>query len=205
MKLLVASGNAKKLCELDQVLQDLDIRGVELLSLSDVDAYPEPRETGLSFAENALIKARAGARATGFACVADDSGLSVDALGGMPGVLSARWSGAHGDDEANNRLLLAQMEDIEQRAAAFVSCCALVVPGLEVGSGALREFTAEGRWEGQLLRAPRGENGFGYDPLFAPADADGRSSAELTAEEKNARSHRGQALRLLAPHIAALL
>lgn len=232
MKLLVASGNAKKLRELDQVLQDLDIRGVELLSLSDVDAYPEPRETGLSFAENALIKARAGARATGFACVADDSGLSVDALGGMPGVLSARWSGAHGDDEANNRLLLAQMEDIEQRAAAFVSCCALVVPGsgagaaagagvgagagagveaeAEAGAGAgaaeeLREFTAEGRWEGQLLYTPRGENGFGYDPLFAPNDADGRSSAELTAEEKNARSHRGQALRLLAPHIAALL
>ena len=206
MKLLVASGNAKKLRELDQVLQDLDIRGVELLSLSDVDAYPEPRETGLSFAENALIKARAGARATGFACVADDSGLSVDALGGMPGVLSARWSGAHGDDEANNRLLLAQMEDIEQRAAAFVSCCALVVPGSGAGAAEeLREFTAEGRWEGQLLYTPRGENGFGYDPLFAPNDADGRSSAELTAEEKNARSHRGQALRLLAPHIAALL
>ena len=206
MKLLVASGNAKKLRELDQVLQDLDIRGVELLSLSDVDAYPEPRETGLSFAENALIKARAGARATGYACVADDSGLSVDALGGMPGVLSARWSGAHGDDEANNRLLLAQMEDIEQRAAAFVSCCALVVPGSGAGAAEeLREFTAEGRWEGQLLYTPRGENGFGYDPLFAPNDADGRSSAELTAEEKNARSHRGQALRLLAPHIAALL
>lgn len=210
MKLLVASGNAKKLRELDQVLQDLDIRGVELLSLSDVDAYPEPRETGLTFAENALIKARAGARATGYACVADDSGLSVDALGGMPGVLSARWSGVHGDDEANNRLLLAQMEDIEQRAAAFVSCCALVVPGSGAGADAgaaeeLREFTAEGRWEGQLLYTPRGENGFGYDPLFAPNDADGRSSAELTAEEKNARSHRGQALRLLAPHIAALL
>ena len=206
MKLLVASGNAKKLRELDQVLQDLDIRGVELLSLADVDAYPEPRETGLTFAENALIKARAGARATGYACVADDSGLSVDALGGMPGVLSARWSGAHGDDEANNRLLLAQMEDIEQRAAAFVSCCALVVPGSGAGAAEeLREFTAEGRWEGQLLYTPRGENGFGYDPLFAPNDADGRSSAELTAEEKNARSHRGQALRLLAPHIAALL
>lgn len=210
MKLLVASGNAKKLRELDQVLQDLDIRGVELLSLSDVTAYPEPRETGLTFAENALIKARAGARATGYACVADDSGLSVDALGGMPGVLSARWSGAHGDDEANNRLLLAQMEDIEQRGAAFVSCCALVVPGSGAGAAAgaaeeLREFTAEGRWEGQLLYTPRGENGFGYDPLFAPNDADGRSSAELTAEEKNARSHRGQALRLLAPHIAALL
>lgn len=198
MKLLVASGNPKKLRELDQVLADLGIQGVELVSLADVPAYPEPRETGLTFAENALIKARAGAKASGLACVADDSGLSVDALRGMPGVLSARWSGNHGDDEANNRLLLAQMEDIDKRAAAFVSCCALVVPGGE-------ECTSEGRWEGELLRAPRGENGFGYDPLFAPSDCDGRSSAELTAEEKNARSHRGQALRALAPRIAALL
>ena len=115
----------------------------------------------------------------------------------MPGILSARWSGNHGDDQANNALLLAQMADINERAAAFVSCCALATPdGLE--------FTAEGRWEGELLREPRGENGFGYDPLFAPADADGRSSAELSADEKNARSHRGKALRALAPHIATL-
>lgn len=198
MKLLVASGNPKKLRELDQVLADLGIAGVELVSLADVPAYPEPRETGLTFAENAMLKARAGTEATGLACVADDSGLSVDALHGMPGVLSARWSGVHGDDEGNNRLLLAQMADIDQRSAAFVSCCALAVPGGEA-------FTAEGRWEGQLLRTPRGENGFGYDPLFAPNDAGGRSAAELTADEKNARSHRGQALRALAPRIAALM
>lgn len=199
VRVLVASGNAKKLVELETVLSELGISGVELVSLRDVDAYPEPAETGLTFAENALIKARAGAAATGLPCVADDSGLAVEALNGMPGVLSARWSGGHGDDQANNDLLLAQLIDIpdEHRGAAFVSCCALVVPG---GS----EVTAEGRWEGTLLRAPRGTNGFGYDPIFQPADAGGRSSAELTAEEKNARSHRGKALRELAPRIAAL-
>lgn len=199
VRVLVASGNAKKLVELETVLSELGISGVELVSLRDVDAYPEPAETGLTFAENALIKARAGAAATGLPCVADDSGLAVEALNGMPGVLSARWSGGHGDDQANKDLLLAQLINIpdEHRGAAFVSCCALVVPG---GS----EVTAEGRWEGTLLRAPRGTNGFGYDPIFQPADAGGRSSAELTAEEKNARSHRGKALRELAPRIAAL-
>lgn len=197
MKMLVASGNPKKLRELEQVLKQQEIGGIELVSLADVPSYPEPAETGLTFAENALIKARAGVAATGLACVADDSGLTVEALNGMPGILSARWSGAHGDDEANNRLLLNQMADIDHRAAAFVSCCALVTPAGE-------ETTVEGRWEGELLRQPRGEHGFGYDPIFAPADAPGQSSAELSAEAKNARSHRGQALRALAPAIAAL-
>ena len=121
----------------------------------------------------------------------------------MPGVLSARWSGHAGQhgaedtDTANNNLLLAQMADIAQRDAAFVSCCALVTPQGE-------EFTTEGRWEGSLLEAPKGEHGFGYDPIFQPADTPGRSSAQLSPEEKNARSHRGTALRALAPHIAAL-
>ncbi|WP_018296206.1 RdgB/HAM1 family non-canonical purine NTP pyrophosphatase [Corynebacterium lubricantis] len=195
--ILVASGNAKKLRELETVLQESSISDVVLHSLKDVAAYPEPAETGLTFEENALIKARAGAQATGMACIADDSGLAVAALNGMPGVLSARWSGTHGDDQANNDLLLAQMTDIALRDAAFVSCCALVVPGGE-------EHTAEGRWEGTLLTQPRGENGFGYDPLFEPVDAPGRSSAELTPDEKNARSHRGQALRELAQWIAVL-
>lgn len=197
VRVLVASNNPKKLRELEQVLADLGIGGIELVSLRDVTPYPEPVEDGLTFEDNALIKARAGAAKTGLACVADDSGLSVAALNGMPGVLSARWSGAHGDDEANNRLLLAQMSDIALRDAAFVSCCALVTPTGD-------EFTATGRWEGTLLRAPRGENGFGYDPLFEPADAPGRSSAELSPEEKNRRSHRGAALRELAPHLARL-
>ena len=197
VKVLVASRNQGKVRELEQVLRELNIEGVELVSLHDAPSYPDPVEDGLTFVDNALLKARAGAKATGLPCVADDSGLTVKALNGMPGILSARWSGNHGDDQANNDLLLAQMTDINERAAAFVSCCALASPdGLE--------FTAEGRWEGELLREPRGENGFGYDPLFAPADADGRSSADLSADEKNARSHRGKALRELAKHIATL-
>lgn len=197
VKVLVASRNQGKVRELEQVLRELNIEGVELVSLHDAPPYPDPVEDGLTFAENALLKARAGAKATGLPCVADDSGLTVKALNGMPGILSARWSGTHGDDQANNDLLLAQMADINDRRAAFVSCCVLATPGGE-------EYTAEGRWEGELLREPRGENGFGYDPLFQPADADGRSSAELSAEEKNARSHRGKALRALAPHLSAL-
>lgn len=199
LKVLVASGNAKKLAELEAVLAELGIEGIELVSLKDISAYPEPVENGLTFAENALIKAREGARQSGLACVADDSGLAVDALNGMPGILSARWCGRHGDDPANNDLLLAQTTDIEDehRGAAFVSCCALVTPDGQ-------EFTAEGRWKGTLLRAPQGEGGFGYDPIFAPADAPGKSAAQLTPEEKNTRSHRGRALRELAPRIAEL-
>lgn len=199
LKVLVASGNAKKLKELETVLSELGVSGIELVSLKDVPSYDEPVENGLTFAENALIKAREGAQQTGLVCVADDSGLAVDALNGMPGILSARWCGRHGDDDANNELLLAQTSDIddEHRGAAFVSCCALVTPDGE-------EFNAEGRWEGTLLREPRGEGGFGYDPLFAPADASGRSAAQLTPEEKNSRSHRGKALRELAPRIAEL-
>lgn len=200
VKVLVASGNAKKLVELQTVLNELGVEGVELVSLNDIPAYPEPVENGLTFAENALIKAREGAKQSGLACVADDSGLAVDALNGMPGILSARWCGRHGDDQANNELLLAQTGDIddEHRGAAFVSCCALVTPDGE-------EFTAEGRWEGSLLRELHGEGGFGYDPIFAPADAPGKSAAQLTPEEKNARSHRGKALRELAPRIAELV
>lgn len=199
VKVLVASGNAKKLAELEAVLAELGVEGIELVSLKDISAYPEPVENGLTFAENALIKAREGARQSGLACVADDSGLAVDALNGMPGILSARWCGRHGDDPANNDLLLAQTTDIEDehRGAAFVSCCALVTPDGQ-------EFTAEGRWKGTLLRAPQGEGGFGYDPIFAPADAPGKSAAQLTPEEKNTRSHRGRALRELAPRIAEL-
>ncbi|WKD57120.1 Non-canonical purine NTP pyrophosphatase [Corynebacterium capitovis DSM 44611] len=194
---LVASNNAKKLHELDVILGELGINGVELVSSREVEAYPEPVEDGLTFEDNALIKARAGVAHTGLPCVADDSGLAVTALNGMPGILSARWSGKHGDDRANYQILLAQMKDIALRDAAFVSCCALVTPEGE-------EFTATGRWEGTLLPAPRGEGGFGYDPVFQPADTPGRSAAELSSEEKNARSHRGAALRELAPHIATL-
>lgn len=200
VKVLVASGNAKKLAELDRILQRAGVAGIELVSLRDVPAYEEPVENGRTFADNALIKARAGVAATGLPTVADDSGLSVEELGGMPGVLSARWAGRHGDDAANNALLLAQMEDVpdERRGAAFRSVCALVLP-----DG--REFVSAGAWEGTLLRAPRGEGGFGYDPLFLPADGGGRSSAELTPEEKDARSHRGKALAGLVGELAALV
>ncbi|GAB3078397.1 non-canonical purine NTP pyrophosphatase [Corynebacterium aquatimens] len=200
--LLVASGNPKKLKELEQVLHAAGVDGIDLVSMRDVDAYDEPVEDGLTFADNALIKARAGVAATGYACVADDSGLCVDVLGGMPGIFSARWSGNHGDDAANNALLLAQLKDIDDphRTCAFTSCCALVTPsGLE--------YTSTGRWEGTLLREPVGDNGFGYDPIFAPAGATDPiiSAAHLSPEEKNAASHRGKALTGLVPHIAALV
>lgn len=149
MKLLVASNNAKKLGELQRILDQAGIANVELLALADVPSYPEPVEDGRTFTENALIKARAGVANTGLITLADDSGLEVEALNGMPGVLSARWAGKHGNDQANNDLLLAQIADIpeERRGAAFVSVCAIVTP-----DG--REFVEEGRWHGTLLREP---------------------------------------------------
>lgn len=204
MKLLLASNNAKKLKELQRILDQAGLDSVELLALSQVEAYEEPIEDGRTFTDNALIKARAGVAHTGLATIADDSGIAVEELNGMPGVLSARWSGAHGNDQANNDLLLAQMEHVpdRRRGAAFVSVCALVLPDGQ-------EFVQEGRWEGELLRGPKGENGFGYDPLFVPAEetligGQGRSSAELSAEEKDALSHRGKALRALVEKIAEL-
>lgn len=198
MKLLVASNNKKKLGELERILSASGLSGVELLPLSAVEPYDEPVEDGRTFADNAVIKARAGAAATGLACVADDSGLSVDELNGMPGPLSARWSGGHGDDESNNRLLLGQMAHVPaaRRGAAFVSVCALVTPDGQ-------EYVVEGRLPGTLLEAPRGDNGFGYDPLFMPAGED-RSAAQMSPEEKNAVSHRGRALAQLVPVIAQL-
>ena len=198
---LVASRNAKKLAELRRVLDGAGITGVDVIGLDAVAEYPEEPETGATFEDNALIKAVAGARATGMTCLADDSGLSVDALNGMPGVLSARWSGRHGDDRANNDLLLAQIGDVpdDRRGAAFVSACALVTPSGE-------QTVVRGEWRGTLLRAPRGDNGFGYDPLFVPDDdvAAGRSSAELSAAEKDSLSHRGKALAQLVPVLRSL-
>ncbi|QGU05413.1 RdgB/HAM1 family non-canonical purine NTP pyrophosphatase [Corynebacterium comes] len=201
MKILVASNNAKKLGELERILRAAEVAGVELIPLDQAPTYREPVEDGRTFADNALIKARAGARETGLVCIADDSGLAVEELNGMPGVLSARWAGRHGDDEANNALLLGQMAHVpeDRRACAFVSVCALVTPAGE-------EHLAEGRWEGTLLREPTGDNGFGYDPLFLPSDeiAAGRSSAQLTPEEKNSLSHRGKALAQLVEVIRRL-
>lgn len=198
VRLLVASRNAKKLAELRRVLDAEGIVGIEPIGLDEVPDFPEEPEDGATFAENALTKARSGARATGVPCLADDSGLAVDALNGMPGVLSARWAGRHGDDTANNALLLAQLTDVPdaRRGAAFVSACALVVPG----GG---ETVEEGRWSGSVLREPRGKGGFGYDPLFLPEGSD-RAAAELTPAEKDGASHRGRALRALAPALRAL-
>ncbi len=168
-----------------------------MLGLDDVPAYDEIPESGATFADNALIKAREGFAHTGLPTVADDSGLSVDALNGMPGVLSARWSGRHGDDRANLELVLAQLSDTpdERLGAAFVCAVALV--------SARGETVVDGRMPGRLVRAPRGDNGFGYDPIFVP-DGYEVTSAELPSAEKDAISHRGQALRAIVPHVATL-
>lgn len=229
MKLLVATRNTKKLEELARMLEGAGVEGVELLGIDDVDDYPERPEDGRTFEDNALIKAHDGADATGLPCLADDSGLAVDELNGMPGVLSARWSGGQGDDEANNELLLRQLRDIpdERRGAAFVSAVALVVPGAaEVGDGVAPDSgdgdlvrTYHGEWRGRVIREGRGGGGFGYDPLFIPREEDSRvragrdpelgteprTAAELTADEKDAVSHRGRALRQLVPELGRLL
>jgi XTP/dITP diphosphohydrolase len=189
-QILLASRNRKKLAELRRILAPV-LPHLEVLGLDDVAPYAETPETGATFAENALLKARAAFAHSGLLSVADDSGITVDALNGMPGVLSARWAGAHGDDTANLRLVLAQLADTpdDRLGAAFVCAAALVGPG--------REWVAEGRMPGRLVREPRGTNGFGYDPIFV-ADGYDRTNAELAPEEKDAISHRGQALRELA-------
>ena len=196
-RLLVASRNAKKLAELRRVLDAAGLSGLTLLSLTDVPAFEEAPETGATFEENALAKARDAYTATGIPAVADDSGLAVDALNGMPGVLSARWSGAHGDDVANLELLLGQLRDVpdERRGAAFVSACALVS-----GAG---ETVVRGEWTGAIAREPRGDGGFGYDPIFVPHGSV-LAAAELTPAEKDAASHRGRALALLVPALRTL-
>ena len=202
MKLLLATRNAGKLAELRRILAEDLGPGIEVLGLADVPEYPEAPETGATFAENALAKARDAVAATGLAAVADDSGLAVDALAGMPGVLSARWVGRHGDDEGNLRLVLGQLGDVpdERRGAAFVCAAALVVPG---EPGISRETVEHGEWRGTLVRAPRGSGGFGYDPIFVP-DGQRRTSAELSPEEKDAASHRGLAFRALLPALREL-
>lgn len=199
-RLVLATRNAHKIGELRAILAPL-LPGLADGDVAGAQAFdvPEPVEDGVSFEENALIKARALAAATGLPAVADDSGLAVDVLGGAPGIFSARWAGRHGDDRANLELLLGQLADVrpEHRAARFVCAAALVTP-------AGRELVELGTMPGTLLTAPRGDGGFGYDPILRP-DGEQRSAAELSAEEKNAISHRGTALRALAPHIAAEL
>lgn len=198
--LVLATRNKHKIRELEQILSATrNVNGFELVGVESFPEVPEVAETGRTFAENALLKAITVARATGRASVADDSGICVDVLNGMPGVFSARWAGRHGDDDANLRLLLNQIADIGEdfRRAHFVCAAALALP-----DGTAR--VVEGRLTGTLLREPRGENGFGYDPIFVP-ESETRSTAELTPEEKNAISHRTRAFQALAPVIAEMV
>ncbi|GAA2684728.1 MULTISPECIES: RdgB/HAM1 family non-canonical purine NTP pyrophosphatase [Nonomuraea] len=194
MRIVLATRNAGKIVELRRILGGFDVIGLE-----EFPEIGEVAETGLTFADNALLKAHAVAQGSGLPAVADDSGLCVDALNGMPGVFSARWSGRHGDDDANLDLLLAQVSDVpdERRTAHFTCSAALALPSGE-------ERVVEGVLQGRLLRQRRGVNGFGYDPIFVP-DGESRTTAEMSAEEKDAISHRGRAFRALAPIVVSLL
>jgi XTP/dITP diphosphohydrolase len=212
-RLVLATRNPHKVIELRPILAGAfaasepgTAEGATVIDLErdlvDVTTFPDVEdvvESGVTYAANALLKARAVCAATGLVALADDSGLSVDVLGGSPGVFSARWSGRHGDDRANLELLLAQLADVpdDHRGAGFVCAAALVTPdGLE--------HVEHGRLDGVLTRTPRGTGGFGYDPILELI-GDGRTLAELGADEKNAISHRGQAFRLLAPHVLAVV
>lgn len=198
-RVLLASRNAKKLGELRRILEAEGVSGIEVVGLDAVPEFPEAPETGATFEENALAKARDAAHATGLPSVADDSGIAIEALNGMPGVLSARWAGRHGDDVANLELVLGQLADVPdgRRAGAFVCVAALALP-----DG--RETVVRAEWRGTIVRKPRGTNGFGYDPIFQP-DGCSITSAELDPAEKDSQSHRGRALRLLLPHVRRLV
>lgn len=199
-RLVIATGNPHKIGEMRAILAPL-LPGIDLRSVASLDdfGFASPIEDGVTFAENALIKARDLAARTGMAALADDSGLSVDVLGGSPGVFSARWSGRHGDDTANRELLLLQLADVPaaRRKARFVCAAALVLPDGQ-------EFVEEGVVDGMLATSPRGTGGFGYDPIFIPAGYD-QTTAELGPETKNRISHRAAALRALAPHLEEIL
>jgi XTP/dITP diphosphohydrolase len=205
-RLVLATRNAHKVSELRPILAEaFAVAGRTAVDLDadlvGVTAFPDVEdvvESGVTFAENALLKARAVCAATGLVALADDSGLAVDVLGGAPGIFSARWSGRHGDDRANLALLLDQLADVpdEHRGAGFVCAAAMVTPdGLE--------RVEHGRIRGVLTRAPRGDGGFGYDPILELPD--GRTLAQLPADEKNGISHRSQAFRSLAPSVLSAL
>jgi XTP/dITP diphosphohydrolase len=198
VRVVLATRNVHKVAELGRILADAGFAG-QLAGLDEFPGAPDVPETGSTFADNALLKARAIAAYTGLPAVSDDSGLTVDALNGMPGILSVYWAGRARDDAANLRLVLEQIEDVpdDRRGAAFVCAAGAATP-----DG--RELIVEGRLVGTLLRAPRGEGGFGYDPIFVPT-GETRTTAEMTPEEKDAISHRGQAMRALAPLIVDAL
>lgn len=203
-RVVLATRNAHKVVEVQRILAeaavDLEVIGLDQLPRAEASApVPDVAETGATFAENALLKAHAIAAYTGLPAIADDSGLCVDALNGMPGILSARWSGRHGDDASNLRLVLEQIADVppERRGAYFVCAAALADPD---GN----EHVVEGRLDGTLVEEPRGSNGFGYDPVFVP-DGEIRTTAQMSPAEKDAISHRGRAFRALAAHVADLV
>ncbi|MDQ3709311.1 MAG: RdgB/HAM1 family non-canonical purine NTP pyrophosphatase [Actinomycetota bacterium] len=196
-RLVLATSNQAKVLELCRILAaDPALAGVQLVAGAQL-GLPDVEETGDTFAENALLKARAAVAACGLACIADDSGLEVKALGGEPGVRSARYAGAHGDDQANMALVLKRLGGVPDRTARFVCVAALVAP-----DG--REWTAHGTLAGTLAEAPRGSNGFGYDPIFQPS-GERYTTAEMTAEAKDAISHRGKAFRAIAAAVRQLV
>ena len=199
-ELVLATRNRHKVEELRRILAGVLAGPIGLAGLEDFSQIPDVVETGVTFEQNALLKAHAVARASGLPAIADDSGLCVDVLGGAPGVFSARWAGRHGDDRANLELLLAQLGDVpdEHRGAHFACAAALATPG-----GA--QHVVEGRLEGRLVREPRGTGGFGYDPIFVPDGPDRRTTAELDPAEKDLISHRGRAFRAIAPQVHAVL
>lgn len=194
---VVATGNAHKLVEIEEIL-GAALPGTRFVAIGQLGDFDDPEETGTTFAQNAIIKAEAAVAETGFAAVADDSGLMVDALDGEPGVYSARYAGAHGDDAANNAKLLAKLEGVEdaRRTARFASAIAFIEPSGLVTMG-------EGFCEGMIGREGRGDYGFGYDPLFLPNDTPGKTMAELEPQEKNAISHRFHALQDLCAKLGA--
>ena len=197
-RVFLATRNRKKLAEMERILRE-HLPDVEVLGLDDVAAYPEPVEDQPTFAGNALLKARAGRAATGLPAIADDSGLCVDALNGMPGVLSARWAGLPKSDDRNNELLLAQLADVpEVRRGAHFACAVAFCS--DAG-----EEVAHGRMHGRIIRETRGSGGFGYDVLFVADEHPGLTTAELTEADKDAISHRGRALEELAPRVAEVL
>src|SRR3954454_3690125 len=203
-QVFLASRNPKKLLEMRRILLEY-VPDVQVLGLDDVAPYEEPAETEPTFAGNALIKAHAGVEATGLPSLADDSGLCVDALNGMPGVLSARWAGTAKDDAANNRLLLEQLADVpdERRGAHFTCAVAFAYP---VGAGGVAGHVMHGEMPGRVIRETRGSGGFGYEVLFvADGQDEERTNAEVTEQEKDAVSHRGKAIRAVAPEVLDVL
>ena len=198
-KLLLATRNKGKVIEFQRILEAIAPGEIELISLDSFPNLGDVEETGESFEENALLKATQMCKESGLAAIADDSGICIDALGGAPGIYSARWAGDHGNDHANNEKVLSQLKDVPAgaRGAHFRCVAALALP-----DG--RTHTQEGRFEGEILNSPMGENGFGYDPIFKPSGFE-ISSAQMSPEQKDSLSHRGKALRALAPHAIELL